>query len=70
MRGRETENPGGGAEEYRFKSGTLAVLEGRPMTTWAMTRRLPQLVRRASGSVGTWTGGQSCQHFQQALAQP
>ncbi|MFD9374573.1 hypothetical protein ACFWBH_03370 [Streptomyces sp. NPDC059999] len=46
MTDQTTEKPGGSAEEYRFKSGTLAVLEGRPMTTWAMTRRLPQLVRR------------------------
>ncbi|MCY0957425.1 ATP-binding cassette domain-containing protein [Streptomyces sp. H27-H5] len=46
MTDQATEKPGCSAEEYRFKSGTMAVLEGRPMTTWAMTRRLPQLVRR------------------------
>lgn len=46
MTDQETEKPGTSDEEYRFRPGNLAALEGKPMTTWAMTRRLPQLVRR------------------------
>lgn len=45
----ETEKPGSSDEEYRFRPGNLAALQGRPMTTWAMPRRLPQLVGHAPG---------------------
>ncbi|MFD0443782.1 hypothetical protein ACFQ10_17055 [Streptomyces indonesiensis] len=40
------ERPG---EELRFRSPTLMALEKRPVTTRAMARRLPQLVRRSLG---------------------
>lgn len=49
MTDQETEKPGSSDEEYRFRPGNLAALEGRPMTTWAMTRRLPQPVGHAPG---------------------
>ncbi|MEU2431751.1 ABC transporter ATP-binding protein [Streptomyces sp. NPDC007861] len=35
------------AEEFRYRSSRTAALARRPVTTWEMARRLPQLVRRA-----------------------
>ncbi|WP_351233746.1 ATP-binding cassette domain-containing protein [Streptomyces sp. NPDC002133] len=34
-------------EEFRYRSSRTDTLERRPVTTWAMARRLPELVRRA-----------------------
>lgn len=43
----DSDKPATPAEELRFRSPTLSVFQRNQVTTWSMTRRLPQLVKRA-----------------------